>query len=52
LATAQGGSPWDRHSETNEPEAEGAKFAFKKKYLVTGRSLVLFQLRSDKPKKS
>ena len=43
---------WDRLIDTNEPEAEGAKFAFKKKYLVTGRSLVLFQLRSDKPKKS
>ncbi|MEA2838880.1 MAG: isoamylase [Methylobacteriaceae bacterium] len=52
LAAGQGGSAWDRLVDTNEPEAEQARFAFKKKYLVTGRSLVLFQLRPDKAKKS
>jgi glycogen operon protein len=52
LPSAQGGSAWDRLVDTNEPEAEKARFAFKRKYLVTGRSLVLFQLRSEKGKKS
>ena len=51
LPAASGGSAWDRLVDTNEPEAGEAKFAFKKKYLVTGRSLVLFQLRPEKPKK-
>ncbi|MBV8848693.1 MAG: glycogen debranching enzyme GlgX, partial [Methylobacteriaceae bacterium] len=50
LPAGQGGSAWDRLVDTNEPEAERARFAFKKKYLVTGRSLVLFQLRPDKKK--
>ena len=50
LPAAPGGSAWDRLVDTNEPEAEQARFAFKKKYLVTGRSLVLFQLRPDKKK--
>jgi glycogen operon protein len=53
LAAAPGGSAWDRLVDTNEPEAEKTKFAFKKKYLVTGRSLVLFQLAGpEKAKKS
>jgi isoamylase len=52
LPPGQGGSAWDCLVDTNEPEAEKARFAFKKKYLVTGRSLVLFQLRPDKAKKS
>jgi glycogen operon protein len=53
LPQAQGGSAWDRLVDTNEPEAEKTKFAFKKKYLVTGRSLVLFQLvGSEKAKKA
>jgi isoamylase len=51
LPAGQGGSAWDRLLDTNEPEAERTRFAFKKKYLVTGRSLVLFQLRPDKGKK-
>ena len=50
LPAGQGGSGWDRLVDTNEPEAEQARFAFKKRYLVTGRSLVLFQLRPDKKK--
>jgi isoamylase len=52
LPAGQGGSTWDRLVDTNEPEAEQTRFAFKKKYLVTGRSLVLFQLRPDKGKKT
>jgi glycogen operon protein len=52
LPPAQGGSAWDRLVDTNEPEAEKTKFPFKKKYLVTGRSLVLFQLAGpEKAKK-
>jgi glycogen operon protein len=51
LPAAQGGSAWDRLVDTNEPEPTDAKFAFRKKYLVTGRSLVLFQLRPEKPRK-
>jgi isoamylase len=50
LPAAQGGSAWDRLVDTNEPEAEQTQFPSKKKYLVTGRSLVLFQLRPDKKK--
>jgi isoamylase len=50
LPAAPGGSAWDRLADTNEPEAEQTRFGFKKKYLVTGRSLVLFQLRPDKKK--
>ncbi|MBV9066946.1 MAG: glycogen debranching protein GlgX, partial [Methylobacteriaceae bacterium] len=50
LPPAPGGSAWDRLLDTNEPEAERTRFGFKKKYLVTGRSLVLFQLRPDKKK--
>jgi glycogen operon protein len=52
LPAGQGGSAWDCLVDTNEPEAEKTRFAFRKKYLVTGRSLVLFQLRPDKGKKS
>jgi glycogen operon protein len=52
LPAGQGGSAWDRLVDTNEPEAEQTRFTFKKKYLVTGRSLVLFQLRPDKGKKT
>jgi glycogen operon protein len=52
LPAASGGSAWARLVDTNEPEAEQTRFAFKKKYLVTGRSLVLFQLRPERAKKS
>jgi glycogen operon protein len=52
LPAASGGSAWARLVDTNEPEAEQTRFPFKKKYLVTGRSLVLFQLRPERAKKS
>jgi isoamylase len=51
LPSAPGGSAWDCLVDTNEPEAEEARFAFKKKYLVTGRSLVLFRLRPERQKR-
>ena len=51
LPAAPGGSAWDCLVDTNEPEAEEVRFAFKKKYLVTGRSLVLFRLRPERQKR-
>jgi isoamylase len=51
LPAAPGGSAWDLVVDTNDPEAESARFGFRRKYLVTGRSLVLFQLRPERPRK-
>jgi len=49
LPEVVGGSAWMCHIDTNQPDLEApAEFAFGSEYTVTGRSLLLFQLKPEK----
>jgi len=48
-----GGEAWMCHIDTNQPDLETpTEFRFGKEYTVTAHSLLLFQLKSEKPRKA
>ncbi len=48
-----GGEAWMCHIDTNQPDLEApTEFRFGKEYTVTAHSLLLFQLKPEKPRKS
>ena len=47
-----GGEAWMCHIDTNQPDLEApTEFRFGKEYTVTAHSLLLFQLKPEKPRK-
>lgn len=48
-----GGEAWMCHIDTNQPDLEApTEFRFGKEYTVTAHSLLLFQLKPEKPRKA